>query len=355
MSISPQKLPRLERRDWFNLAVAATLIAIIAVLLLRPSSGNVNANSAPADNQSVAVASATDTASALTNSTPTPTPTASPSPTITPTPTATPLPPMSAERPRLAKDGRLTLLGTGVPGAKLEIWDKTSRIDSAIVAGDGSWSWQGVLDPGEHFVQVRMLDVNGLMLNESDVFELAVEQPALPFGLPLLNDSIFIPDTGDLVLTGVGQPDATLAIVQDGSIVGSAQVAEDGTWQFGITLPAGDYEFAIWTLNEEGEPVIKSPPVPVTVIARTTPTPSPTSEPQATPETTPDPGPGIAYIVQPGDSLSKIAIAKYNNFNLYKQIWEATNAKAAVDPTFSPIVDPAKLRTGQKLWLPDVP
>ena len=69
----------------------------------------------------------------------------------------------------------------------------------------------------------------------------------------------------------------------------------------------------------------------------------------------PEPGPGRVYIVQPGDSLAKIAIAQYNNFNLYRQILAATNAMAAQDGSFAPIVDPAKLRVGQKLWLPDQP
>lgn len=64
------------------------------------------------------------------------------------------------------------------------------------------------------------------------------------------------------------------------------------------------------------------------------------------------PGEGIEYIVQPGDWLTKIAIAYYGDPNAYLDIVEATNAKAAKDASFAVIRNANYLEVGQKLWLP---
>jgi hypothetical protein len=62
---------------------------------------------------------------------------------------------------------------------------------------------------------------------------------------------------------------------------------------------------------------------------------------------------GHAYIVQPGDWLSKIAFEVYGDVRAYARIVEATNAKAQTDSSFAVITDPNKIEVGQKLWLPD--
>lgn len=67
------------------------------------------------------------------------------------------------------------------------------------------------------------------------------------------------------------------------------------------------------------------------------------------------PGEGIEYIVQPGDWLTKIAIAYYGDPDAYRDIVEATNAKAAEDASFAVIRNANYLEVGQKLWLPRQP
>ena len=61
---------------------------------------------------------------------------------------------------------------------------------------------------------------------------------------------------------------------------------------------------------------------------------------------------GEAYIVQPGDWLTKIAEKFYGDANAYRVIVEATNAKAAEDASFAVIDNPSLIRVGQKLWIP---
>ena len=73
-------------------------------------------------------------------------------------------------------------------------------------------------------------------------------------------------------------------------------------------------------------------------------------EPEAkTPEEAPD---GNAYIVQPGDWLIKIAQRQYGDPEVYVEIVEATNAKAATDKSLKVIANPNLVEVGQKLWLP---
>jgi len=65
-----------------------------------------------------------------------------------------------------------------------------------------------------------------------------------------------------------------------------------------------------------------------------------------------EPAAGEAYVVQPGDWLTKIARNFYGDANAYRLIVEATNAKAAEDASFAAIDDPSLIRVGQKLWIP---
>jgi heat shock protein HslJ len=64
---------------------------------------------------------------------------------------------------------------------------------------------------------------------------------------------------------------------------------------------------------------------------------------------------GEAYIVQPGDWLTKIARNFYGDAGAYRLIVDATNAKAAEDESFAVIDDPNLIQVGQKLWIPSQP
>jgi hypothetical protein len=68
-----------------------------------------------------------------------------------------------------------------------------------------------------------------------------------------------------------------------------------------------------------------------------------------------EPAAGEAYIVQPGDWLTKIAEKYFGDADAYHAIVEATNAKAAEDASFAVIDNPSLIRVGQKLWIPAQP
>ncbi|MCS6842871.1 MAG: Ig-like domain-containing protein [Caldilineales bacterium] len=61
---------------------------------------------------------------------------------------------------------------------------------------------------------------------------------------------------------------------------------------------------------------------------------------------------GQAYVVQPDDWLSKIALRFLGDARAYPKIVAATNLKAAEDPTFARIDNPDRIEVGWKLWIP---
>ena len=63
-------------------------------------------------------------------------------------------------------------------------------------------------------------------------------------------------------------------------------------------------------------------------------------------------GGGEDYVVQEGDTLSKIAEAAYGDLQAFQAIIEATNQKAAEDDSYTAITNPDALEIGQKLYLP---
>lgn len=62
---------------------------------------------------------------------------------------------------------------------------------------------------------------------------------------------------------------------------------------------------------------------------------------------------GQDYIVQAGDSLTKLAVRFYGDAKAWRVIYEGTNAKAASDPSYARIENPNIIHIGQKLWIPD--
>jgi hypothetical protein len=61
---------------------------------------------------------------------------------------------------------------------------------------------------------------------------------------------------------------------------------------------------------------------------------------------------GQTYVVQAGDTLSKLADRFYGDPQAWPVILQATNAKAAADSSLIPIANPNLIEVGQKLWIP---
>jgi LysM repeat protein len=64
--------------------------------------------------------------------------------------------------------------GTGQPGAIIEVWDGATRVMTATVGADGTWSGGGKLAEGSHKLAVRTVDAAGKTLNEAPAADITV-------------------------------------------------------------------------------------------------------------------------------------------------------------------------------------
>jgi len=134
---------------------------------------------------SVAVATSAAPTAAAPTAAPTPTATATATPTVTSTAAAATPTPIAAPTLNLPTAADLVgdgvkLSGTGQPGATIEVWDGTTKVGTAVVGADGTWSMVGKLGEGGHKLAVRTVDATGKTLNESPAVEVTVPKAQAP-------------------------------------------------------------------------------------------------------------------------------------------------------------------------------
>ena len=62
---------------------------------------------------------------------------------------------------------------------------------------------------------------------------------------------------------------------------------------------------------------------------------------------------GEVHVVQAGDTLSALAKEYYDAAKDYPVIVDGTNVMSLWDDSFTFILDPDRLKVGQKVWIPD--
>jgi hypothetical protein len=101
---------------------------------------------------------------------------------------------------------------------------------------------------------------------EPTVAEAETTEPALP----TLNLPAGELETGELELTGTGEPGSEVEIVVDGEAIGTTTVGSDGTWRFAANLPeAGDYRLGVRSLGTDGSVLAEIEPVALSLAAPT--------------------------------------------------------------------------------------
>ncbi|MCP4417085.1 MAG: hypothetical protein GY805_10710, partial [Chloroflexi bacterium] len=155
--------------------------------------------------------------------------------------------------------GPLTLSGGGTPGSTVGIWVDGVEVGTTEVDADGNWSFDADLEAGDHDLRLQAIDLDGNVAGESEDFGLSLAVPPPEFVLPTFD----LPDAdlagGDITLSGTGTPGSEVEIVVNGEVVGTAVVADDGTWSFPATLPSGDYELALRAMDGSGTAVSSDP------------------------------------------------------------------------------------------------
>jgi len=170
---------------------------------------------------------------------------------------------------------------------------------------------------------------------------------------PAIRDAVVV--AGCIEASGTGQAGSLVQVRADGAILGSAAADEGGSWSLRICVDPGEYQLVAVTLDSGGSDINRSASFVVLIPAPTAlPTKAPleTTEPMPTLAPTAVPGEGQDYIVQQGDWLMGLARQFYGDGSRWEDIYSATNAKAAEDPSYATIYNPNVLTPGWKIWIP---
>ncbi len=126
-----------------------------------------------------------------------------------------------------------TIRGTGEAGATITVSVDGTAVGMVTVAADGTWSFPTTspLADGMHTVGAAARDAAGNTATTSSTFTVDAHTMV----------AITAPATGSTVMTrmptisGTGEPGAMIAVTVDGTSVGTATVAADGTWMLPTT------------------------------------------------------------------------------------------------------------------------
>ncbi|SDT12986.1 Ig-like domain-containing protein [Microlunatus soli] len=203
-------------------------------------------------------------------------------------------------------DNTPTIVGTGEPGATVEVSIDGTVIGTADVGDDGTWS----LDPsdaladGEHTVTATQTDPAGNVSGASDPVDFTVDTTAA--GPPVITE----PGNGDVTtdptptISGTGEVGSTVTVVDsDGNELGTAEVGADGNWSLTPgALADGTYTITATQTDEAGNESAASAPVIFTVDSTAPDAPVITAP--ADGSTTNDPLPTVTGTGEPGATVS---------------------------------------------------
>lgn len=161
-------------------------------------------------------------------------------------------------------DPRPTITGTGEAGSTITILDNGSPIGSAVVGTNGSWTFTptGDLGNGSHPITVTSTDAAGNVSLPSAGFSINVDTlaPVAPVITTVTDDgttpgivSSGVP-TNDTtpVFTGTAEPDSTLTISDNGTVIATIPVDGTGNWNYTPTLTEGSHTLTLTTTDAAG-------------------------------------------------------------------------------------------------------
>lgn len=180
----------------------------------------------------------------------------------------------------LTNDNTPLLSGEAEPDSLVIIYDGDVILGSTTATPGGTWSFPSpALTDGEHTLTATVTDALGNVSAPSSSFTLQVDAtPPQPVsGLLVQNDNdadnpATIANGGATydntpLLSGRGEPGATVSVYDNNELVGSATVGNDGSWSLNTDpLPNGSYNLSVIVSDAAGN---SSEPVNVSLTVNT--------------------------------------------------------------------------------------
>ena len=179
-------------------------------------------------------------------------------------------------------DNTPTLNGTAEPGSTVTVSDGGTVLGTATTGSDGTWSYTPTtpLDDGSHSLTTTVTDPAGNTGPASTPVIVTVDTaaPAVATGVQLSNDSsgTAVPITNGTtndttpVLSGRAEPGSTVNVSDNGTVIGSTTVGNDGNWSFTPTSPLGDGSHSLTTTVTDPAGNTGAATTPITVTVDTT-------------------------------------------------------------------------------------
>jgi uncharacterized surface protein with fasciclin (FAS1) repeats len=144
--------------------------------------------------------------------------------------------------------GSVELSGSGEPGYQVAIFANGEEAGTVEVEEDGTWNLPLDVEAGSSTISLQTLDKNGVVLNESGPFEVAVQEAVLPT-VALPADDVF---AGGMTLSGTGQPGTKVQLYANETVIGESEVDANGNYTIEIDLAVGRYNIDVATLDKSG-------------------------------------------------------------------------------------------------------
>ncbi|MBK5074721.1 ATP-binding cassette domain-containing protein [Budviciaceae bacterium CWB-B4] len=173
-------------------------------------------------------------------------------------------------------DSAPTFNGGGEPGDTIIIKDGDEIIGSTVVNDDGEWAWTPTdpLPDGPHDITIIEVDPAGNESEPSDPINIIIDTipPTTPIA-PTINDNVGDKtgtiNPGDQTddtkpeFSGEGEPGDVIKIIDNGEVIGSVTIGDDGKWDWTPEEPMaeGDHSITIIEVDPAGNESTPTAPI----------------------------------------------------------------------------------------------
>ncbi|MHA7845482.1 Ig-like domain-containing protein [Serratia sp. D1N4] len=184
----------------------------------------------------------------------------------------------------VTNDTTPTLSGTAAPGNIVTVMDNGQAIGSVIADAHGKWSFTPdvALQDGSHSLNITATDAAGNVSAPSGSFGIIIDTLA-----PTAPDEVIIIDnvgekTGEVkpgettddrspTLSGKGEPGDTITVIDNGNVIGSSVIDENGNWTFTPSEPLDNGEHNLSTTVTDPAGNVSEPSPGVNIVVDDTP------------------------------------------------------------------------------------